>query len=354
MAGSRKLVYIINSLGVGGSEMGMCRLLDGLDENKYDVTVIVLDGKSTGVEDQIPSWITVLRLRHSSDNLLSTGWRVLRAVYGAHIIVGSLFHSAIAAKLAGVINPDATVGTWRHNTLFKTQTRKAIFNMTRFLTDVVLADSEVVAETVVEETNINNSKVQTVPIAGINLGDYSVVTHRETNTPVVGTVGRLTEQKNHFTILDVAEQLQHTNIRFEIAGEGELRDRLETEIEERELSNVKLRGFVNDVPKFLSGLDIYFQPSHYEGLCITVLEAMATGLPIVGSDVGGISENVKHGQSGFLYDSTNVDAFTSTIRDLSQDRLLREKLGKAGRDTVKDSFTQTNLVSGFERAIEGN
>jgi len=46
MAGSRKLVYIINSLGVGGSEMGMCRLLDGLDENKYDVTVIVLDGKS--------------------------------------------------------------------------------------------------------------------------------------------------------------------------------------------------------------------------------------------------------------------------------------------------------------------
>jgi glycosyltransferase involved in cell wall biosynthesis len=229
-----------------------------------------------------------------------------------------------------------------------------IFNLTSGLTDVVLADSGAVAEALVEETHIDSSLVHTVPIAGIKLSDYPIVDHEETDTLVVGTVARLTEQKNHSSILDVAERLQNTNIRFEIAGEGELRNQLEEEIERRELANVTLRGFVEDIPGFLTDLDIYFQPSHHEGLCITVLEAMAAGLPVVGSNVGGIAENVTHGKTGFLYDSTSTDVFTSAIRDLAQDSVLRAELGQAGRETVKKSFTQTTLVSEFEMAIEKN
>ncbi|WP_082224535.1 glycosyltransferase family 4 protein [Halolamina rubra] len=347
-----KLVYIINTLGVGGAEVGMCRLLDGLDEEKYDVTVVALDGQSTGIEDRVPDWATVIRLRHSSGNFLSSGWKFLRAVRGADIIVGSLFHSAMVAKLAGVVNPDAIVSTWRHSNSFKTQKRRTIFNLTSYLTDVVLADSEAVAKTLLEETDIDSSLVHTVPIAGINLSDYPVVTQEATDAAVVGTVGRLAEPKNPFTILDVAEQLQEANIKFEIAGDGELRDQLEEEIQHRQITNVTLRGLVEDVPGFLSNLDIYFQPSKREGLCITVIEAMATGLPVVGSDVGGIGENVKHGESGFLYDSTNTDAFASTIQDLAQNRRRRAKLGKTGRETVEELFTQTNLVSEFEKATE--
>ncbi|WP_353635042.1 glycosyltransferase [Halobacterium sp. NMX12-1] len=354
MVEQENVVYIINSLEVGGAEVGMCRLLDGLDRSEYEVTVVVLDGRSTGVEDQIPNWVDVLRLRHSTGNLLSSGGKFVRVVRDADVIVGSLFHSAMTAKLAGVVNPGATVGTWRHSSSFKTQKRKRIFNLTSNLTDVVLADSEAVAETLVEETSIDSSLVHTVPIAGIKMSDYPIVTHEATDTPVVGTVGRLTKPKNHSTILDVAERLQETNIRFEIGGDGELRDQLEEEIKQRELANVTLRGFVEDVPGFLSELDIYFQPSHHEGLCITVLEAMATGLPVVGSDVGGMGENVKHRESGFLYDSTNTDAFTSAIQELAQDRSARVRLGKTGRRTVEGSFTQANLVSEFEKAVEKN
>ncbi|MDL0128083.1 glycosyltransferase family 4 protein [Halobacterium salinarum] len=350
MAGSVNLVYIINALGVGGAEVGMCRLLDGLDENKYDVTVVVLDGGSTGVEDQIPNWVNVLRFRHSSDNLLSSGRKFVHIVRDADVIVGSLFYSAMAAKLAGSINPAATVGTWRHITSFKTQNRRAMFNLTSDLTDVILADSEVVAETLVAETNIDSSLIHTVPIAGIKLSDYPTITHEATDTPVVGTVGRLTEQKNHSTILDVAERLQDTDLRFEIAGEGELRNQLETEIEKRELTDVNLRGFVEDVPGFLSDLDIYFQPSYHEGLCITVLEAMATSLPVVGSRTGGIRQNVKHGKSGFLFDATDIDSFTAAIYRLGNNAKLRAEFGKAGAQVVSENFTQAVLVSEFENA----
>jgi glycosyltransferase involved in cell wall biosynthesis len=354
MAESVNLIYIINSLGVGGAEVGMSRLLDGLYKNKYDATVVVLDGRSTGVDDKIPNWVNILRLSHSSDNFFRSWWGFVRVIRDAEVIVGSLFHSVMAAKFGGVVNLNATVATWRHNTCFKTQKRKMIFNLTSGLTDVVLADSGAVAEALVEETHIDSSLVHTVPIAGIKLSDYPIVDHEETDTLVVGTVARLTEQKNHSSILDVAERLQNTNIRFEIAGEGELRNQLEEEIERRELANVTLRGFVEDIPGFLTDLDIYFQPSHHEGLCITVLEAMAAGLPVVGSNVGGIAENVTHGKTGFLYDSTSTDAFTSAIRDLAQDSVLRAELGQAGRETVKKSFTQTTLVSEFEMAIEKN
>ena len=347
-----KLVYIINTLGVGGAEVGMCRLLDGLDEDKYDVTVVALDGQSTGVEDEIPDWVNVLRIRHSSENFLSTGSKFVRVVRDADVIVGSLFYSAMAAKLAGIVNSAATVGTWRHNTPFKTQKRKTIFNLTSDLTDAVLADSEAVAEALVGETSIDSLLIHTVPIAGIDPGDYTVIDHEETDIPVVGTVGRLTEQKNHSTILDVAEQLQETNIRFEIAGDGELRNQLEAEIQHRTLSNVTLRGFVEDVPEFLSNLDIYFQPSYHEGLCITVLEAMATGLPVVGSNVGGIRQNIKHTHNGFIHGPRDVDEFSESIQKLANNQRLRSEFGARSAQIVSNNFTQETLVTDFVSALE--
>lgn len=351
MIGSVNLVYIINTLQVGGAEIGMCRLLNGLDEDKYHITVVVLNGRSTGVEDQIPSSVNIVRLYHSPESSLSIGLKFINIVRNADVIVGSLFHSAIAAKLAGIVNPDATVGTWRHNTLFKNKKRKMVFNLTKSLNDVVLADSEAVAKTLITETSVDRSLVHTVPIAGIDMSRYQPVMHDVTATPIVGTVGRLTKQKNHFTILDVAQRLQDTNIRFKIAGDGELREKLEEETERRSLSNVSFRGFVSDVPEFLSGLDIYFQPSYHEGLCITVLEAMATNLPVIGSDVGGISQNITHGRNGYIHDPQNIEAFAASIQKLSSSADLREEVGREARATVENQYTQSDLVEEMVRAI---
>jgi len=346
-----KIVYFINSLGVGGAEVGMCRLLNGLEESRYDITVIVLDDQ-TELIDQIPAWVNVIRLQSFIRGHLTLGWEIFQSIRNADIIVGSLYHAAMTAKFMGLLKPNAKIATWRHNTAFKTQTRERTFKWTSKLTDVVLADSKAVAKTLIRDLQIDDSVVHTVPIAGINLNDYTQAKHDKKDTITVGTVGNLIEQKNHTTILDVAEQLQESSIQFEIAGDGKLREQLESERSQRELSNVTFHGFVDDIPGFLSELDIYFQPSHYEGLCITVLEGMAAGLPIVGSDVGGISRTVEDGKSGYLFDSTNTEQFASAIRKLSQDSQLRAQFGKFGRETVVKGYTQEILVSEFEKAIE--
>lgn len=255
------------------------------------------------------------------------------------------------ARLCGVLQPNATIATWHHANLFESDFRRLSFKFTSQLSDVVLADSEPVSEVLIADLGLDPSLVHTVPIAGIDLDEYTVVEHRDSEGIMIGTIGRLSEQKNHRMILNVAERLRDENVQFEIAGGGELYDTIQAEITERDLHNVTLHGFVENVPSFLTNLDIYFQPSLWEGLCITVLEAMASGLPVVGSDVGGIARNVEQDCSGFLYGPDDIDGFISGIKSLTSDPELREQFGIRGRSIVEERFTQDVLVREFERAI---
>jgi len=346
------VVYIINSLHTGGAEVGMSRLLAGLNKSEYEVTVVALDGHNLDFVDQIPSWVRVVDLRTRSGIGINTFKEFLLITRTADVIVGSLFHSSMVARGVKIINPRTVVATWHHANQFKNRFRRLMFYRTAFLTDVVLADSEPVAEMLTTDLGLNSDLVHTVPIAGIDLKDYNSAKQRNCQNIKVGIVGRLAKQKNYSMVLSVAEQLQDEHIQFEIAGDGELRGALDKQIDDRDLHNVTLHGYVDDIPSFLATIDIYFQPSHWEGLCITVLEAMASGLPVVGSNVGGIGRNVEEGASGFLCNPNDLDGFVSSIETLAQDTELRRRFGEYGKNTVKQGFTQETLVNEFERAIK--
>ncbi|MFC7047199.1 glycosyltransferase family 4 protein [Halobacteriaceae archaeon GCM10025711] len=352
MSRKKNILYFINSLHTGGAEIGMCRLLNGLNKDKYNVTVVVLNGYSSNLLKKTPDWVTVLDMNLSQMRNFSEFHKLIRLARDADLIVGSLFHSVLAASVFGMIDRSTTVALWQHNEVFKTELRKYLFKISTYRADVVLADSEPVASMLIGETGLKEDLVHTVPIAGLDLDKYTQVNHETTDDIVVGTVGRLVKQKNHRMILAVADRFQGTNISFEIVGSGKLYEKLSAKIENRQLSNITLHGAIEDVPQFLAGLDIYFQPSLHEGLCITVLEAMAAGLPVVGSDVGGIGRNVEHGENGFLYEPNNADGFVSGIETLATDPQLRRRFGEKGRKTVAKSFTQEVLVTEFEKAIQ--
>jgi glycosyltransferase involved in cell wall biosynthesis len=352
MPRKQRLVYIINSLDTGGAEIGMCRLIDGLVESDFDITVVSLTAGRCELLDRIPSDVRVVTLSGRESTFLGSSFTLLRQIRKADVIVGSLFHSVIIARILGIITPDTTIATWQHSNQFTSEVRERLFRRTVRFTDVVLADSEAVAEMLINDLEIDGSTVRTVPIAGIDLNEYCEVKHKKTDNIRVGTVGRLTKAKNYETVLDVAEYLIESGIKFEIAGDGEQYEKLQSIIKDRQLTNVVLHGQVNDVPRFLSTLDIYFQPSLREGLCITVLEAMASNLPVVGSNVGGIKQNVEHQTSGFLYNPFDTEAFVSSIRTLAEDPHLRSRFGANGRKTVEQNFTRDHLFSEFVSAIE--
>ncbi|WP_050051952.1 glycosyltransferase family 4 protein [Halostagnicola sp. A56] len=344
------LVYIINMLDVGGAEIGACRAISGLDDDRYDVTVIALDGcDPTFVERRLPDATTVLDCRQIDD--IDGISALLTAITSADVIVGSLFHSALLARVAGVVNRSAVVATWQHNERFKNSFRRTISNLMNPLSDVILADSEPVAAMLRREFGLSSEVVETVPIAGLSMSDFEPRNHRERDPVVVGSVGVLSEQKNYHTLLSVAEMLADEAIVFRIAGDGPKRDELESRIEDLGLENVRLLGHVDDLPAFLNDVDVYAQTSRFEGLCITVVEAMAAGLPVVGSDVSGIAYNVEAAENGYLHDPDDIGGFCTSIRKLANSLSKRRQFGERGRRFVERTYTRDVLIERFERAI---
>ena len=128
-------------------------------------------------------------------------------------------------------------------------------------------------------------------------------------------VGRLNQQKNLFNLIDAMSQ---TNLNLDVYGQGELKDSLESHAQKKDVK-VSFKGVVanNELPTILNQYHYYIQPSKYEGMPKTLLEAMACSLVCIGTDVKGINEVIEDGVSGFLAKTTDtadiIDAITRAI-----------------------------------------
>lgn len=130
------------------------------------------------------------------------------------------------------------------------------------------------------------------------------------------SVGRLSSPKNYPLLLRVAEKAheQWPRAEFVILGDGELRENVERQIEAQHgCDYVHLMGNVSDVNRFLWRADAFLMTSDYEGLPLTVLEAMAAGLPIISTKAGGIVDVVENGENGLLVECGDEDGLVSAI-----------------------------------------
>jgi glycosyltransferase involved in cell wall biosynthesis len=126
-----------------------------------------------------------------------------------------------------------------------------------------------------------------------------------------------------------------------LAGEGHLRARLEEQAARLGIADrVRFLGLVADMPAFYQGLDVFVLPSvSTEGLPLTVLEAMASGLPVVATTVGGTPEAITDGESGLLAPPGDAGALAVALRRVLDDEALRGRLGAAAREAVLARFT---------------
>lgn len=161
------------------------------------------------------------------------------------------------------------------------------------------------------------------------------------NVLLVGIVGRLVPIKGHKYFLETAkiirtQNTEHgTQIKFVIVGDGELREELEGYAKKLGISNdVIFTGFRGDLPEIYADLDIVVLTSINEGTPLSIIEAMASGKPVVATDVGGVPSFVKDGVTGFLIESGNVKSLSGAILKLLENPELRQKLGIEGQRAV--------------------
>ena len=169
----------------------------------------------------------------------------------------------------------------------------------------------------------------------------------ESNGPVVVTVGTLRPAKAHRVLIDAWSRLHAagdlpTAAELWVVGDGPLRDPLEQSVPAG--VNVRFLGSRTDVGRILQRADMFAFPSTDEGFGIALAEAMASGLPCVASDAGGIPELVGDGVTGLLFPPGDVNRLAEALRCLLHDRALASRLGEAAREDATRRFTPAAYV----------
>lgn len=347
-----QIVYLVSSLRTGGAQTGLRRLARNLDPDSYDLTIVAINAGIENPQGWVPDHCKVLDLRISSIPKLYRAWTLWRELEGVDVLVCSLMEASLIGRILGYLHSTPRIVDWRHNSSFKNLRVRLLFNATAWIPDVIIADSMRVLEAVVDEPGVISTPVRYVPIAGIDTDEFKPADNRRYTADItIASVMRLTEQKNPHAMVELAKRFDDSSVKFEIAGDGPLLEELRMRVRESDLENIRFRGFVEDLPSFLSEADIYVQPSKSEGLCITVPEAMACELPVVASAVGGIPESVVDGETGYLLPPSNLDAFEERIRYLLERPDKRNALGKSGRKRVCEMYSIVSFVESFEEVV---
>jgi glycosyltransferase involved in cell wall biosynthesis len=160
-------------------------------------------------------------------------------------------------------------------------------------------------------------------------------------------VGRLNQEKNLFALLEALKGLPYT---FTIIGSGEQEEQLKNFANKNKVNANFLGNIPNhELPKILNQHEIFILPSSRgEGMPKTLLEAMACGLPVIGTNVKGINEVIEHGKNGILC-NTDADSIREPIIKLMEDEELKQKLGENARRTIVENYSLDNLA---ERELE--
>jgi glycosyltransferase involved in cell wall biosynthesis len=162
---------------------------------------------------------------------------------------------------------------------------------------------------------------------------------------VVCIVAALRPEKKHVLLLDAVNILNQRGIpvRILIVGDGPERNNIEKHMKQIGIKpNVIITGFQSDVRPYISLSDIIVMSSNSETFSIAILEAMALGKPIIAPDIGGIAEQVIHGENGFLFLSGDVEGLANNIEMLISQNLF-ESMGEASRRMVCEKFTIDQL-----------
>lgn len=160
---------------------------------------------------------------------------------------------------------------------------------------------------------------------GLNSDDFLVL-----------SVGELNENKNQKVIIQALSLLKGKKIHYILCGKGDQIDNLKNLVKEKKLKqNVHFLGYRTDVVDICSQADVYVMPSKREGLPVASLEAMYCGLPLVTSNIRGLTDVMKNGLSGYMCNPEDVKEFAKGIKKLKENPEMRKKMGEHNRETVK-------------------
>lgn len=357
-----RILHFITELNIGGAEKSLARLLAHLDRKRFSLTVTCLYGGNSPIAGEIRAMnIPVIDLGMSAKWRWDALWRLYRLLRRERptILHTWMFHANIPGRVLGrlagipiIVSSERTMG-------MESQWRYGLNRMTDLWTDRVVCVSQQVADFVVKQVGIPQDKVVVIP-NGIQMPDPEHLpvkrqARAELGLPpdqvLVGTVARLDRVKRLDALLHALTSLPQ--VYTVIVGEGPERAGLLALSEQLGLTGrVRFAGQQEDVWPWLTALDIFSLSSDWEGMSNALLEAMAVGLPVVATAVGGTPEVVVDGVTGLLVPLRDPPALAEAVVRLLRDPDLRHRMGEAGRERVLQCFSVEQMVERTQALYE--
>jgi glycosyltransferase involved in cell wall biosynthesis len=366
-----KVLYVIGTLDIGGTEGQLVQLVTRLDRRYFEPVVCCLTSsgphhrtlEAAGIPVKIIGFegFRMFRRPVQVARELSRLVRFLRAERPAIVhaflfwayVIGAF--AARAARVPVVIASRRSLGCFKEGVLHHLWLER----LATRITDVIVANSEAVKADVVRQERVAAARVRVIhngvdpgpPVPSIErgLGEHLGI---PSDSSAVGVVARLIDYKGHRYFLQAccAVRQRHPRAVFLLVGDGPEAAPLVARVRELGLDAVvRFLGTRMDVARILTVLDVVVLPSLEEGFPNVVLEAMAAGKPVVASRVGGVPEAVVHGETGLLVPPADPQALAEAIATLLDDPARAQRMGRAGRDRVITWFGMDRMVQETER-----
>ena len=358
-----RVLHVVARLGLGGTEHGVLKVLGGLGEEQFEHRICAVRGMDTGFASRMNVAAKTYTAGSAAPGFQFPLFRLKRIMkeFRPHIVhtrnFGAL-EAIPAARLAGVPVAIHSEHGYELEILQGLPLRRRILCRALFpMADAVFA--------VTKELRTYHSCQSWLPTGrfrviynGVNTDRFSPLCdeapkiRRELQVPagrtVIGSVGRLVPIKDHVTLLRAAELLlqQGKEIHVLLVGDGPERAKLQ----EYAANSPQLAGRVgflgasDRVPQLMNAMDVFVLPSICEGMSNTILEAMATGLPVVATRAGGNPELVDDESVGLLFAPRDVPALAQHLARLVENADLRRNVGESARRRVVEQFSLAEMI----------
>lgn len=360
------ILYLIDYwASPGGTERHLSYLVTHLDTARFRCHVVIFNYQPNALVDQAKAkGIEVIHLpvaRYYTPHALKQAFRLARLIRERRIDVVQTFHyksdiyGAVVARLAGVKH---IVSSKRDAADYKGAFRFFMHKLVRPITARYIAVSAVVADVIRRKEGVDDRRISVI-YNGVDLDNYQVPDAAakaaakarlgfDAQSFVIGMSAWFRPEKDHQLLFDAfIEVLKRApDARLVLVGNGPMFDHYQQWIVQQGLQDrVRLAGAVNDVRPFLHSLDVAcLVPRMNEGFSNSILEKMASGLPVIVTDVGGNKEAVASGENGFVIAPGDGAALVKHLMSLHDDADARARMSLASRRRVEQLFSLQSMI----------